>query len=133
MKLELKHIAPYKPYELNYLYDGKIYIFNSSIGDLTIGYDDNQDSWHSIQNCKPILHPLSDLLDNEDIRIAFDDELNEFDTQYLCEAIVNGTPYVKDIWRTLEVLEVLYRLHLDIYGLIEAGLAIDINTLNKEQ
>lgn len=115
-KLELKHLAPYKPYELNYIYNGNIYRFNSSIGDLTIGYDANQDSWHSLYNCKLILRPLRYL----DIGV-----LQGFNFLYAPSTTDDIGLY------SYEFMTYCFQNHFDVFGLIESGLAVDINTLNK--
>ena len=157
MKLELKHLAPYKPYMLKYEYSGNIYLFNSSIGDLTIGYDDNQDSWHPISMVKPILRTLSDLtkeiehnersfiplaeiflihpkasFDYEDSKTnikCWDNVKRSDGKDFEC-----GTFYLPPIVHHNEYgsVEKLFEWHFDVFGLIEKGLAIDINHLNKQ-
>ena len=65
---------------------------------------------------KPILRPLSDLM----VGVDFTDlEIYELQT--------------KGIWSKFSIAqwEAVWRNHYDIFGLIEKGLAIDINTLNN--
>ena len=128
MKLELKkeEIIQYLPFKLNYFVDFEdgdvavyemIGIFTDS-GEIYLdGYETNLDS----KNCKPILRPLSDLtldviIEIGIIGIDIDDVLNAI------------------IWNDMSCLEysihsILVKNHFDVFGLIEKGLAIDINTL----
>jgi len=116
MKLELKHLAPYLPYGL------KIQSCNI---ETVIGLKNNcviveEFSFpYPICNCKPILRPLSELTTEF---INSDNFLKEFQPEFIV-----GNRYE---W-SYGFVDRLFQLHFDIYGLIEKGLAIDINTLNK--
>lgn len=153
MKLELKHLAPYLPYDLKMYWenlDGQIrdpYILLPSAIDHIIDF----------QN-KPIMRPLSDLTKEIEyngckfIPLIYFGKLNieeqdwhrlyiETDNKiffnclfntggdeddlivYFNKASVGLTPYE----RILELLQ----WHFDVFGLIEKGLAIDINTLKS--
>lgn len=123
--LELKHLAPYLPYELPIepIYKSTFMGgYNQRILDTSIL--DN----YGLEEIKPILRPLSDLFNGnykdildefspislENFKIAFLSELkplNAFDK-------INYTIAVK-----------LFENHFDLFGLIEKGLAIDINQL----
>jgi hypothetical protein len=122
MKLELKHLAPYLPYELKM---EKIKGFEDI---RTMGSDINNSSTIvNIGACirlqyKPILRPLSDLT-----------KVNGFS---LSDMISHG--YHNPFWlpENFEVkylmnldFEKLVSWHFDVFGLIEKGLAIDINTI----
>ena len=130
MKLELKHLAPYLPYGL------KFYVENVVKGKYTKSY-----SWEltletdlkqvlDFQN-KPILRPLSDLTEEienfrdkpEDNCLVMDNWIDHFldFTGKVNEANINACPY--------GLMQILLENHFDIFGLIEKGLAIDINTL----
>ena len=128
MKLELKHLAPYLPYGLKIYVDNdkrdhvKPYSYN-----LTIGY------FQEVLNSedKPILRPLSDLTKNRDYLIDLRD-LENNDMLFWGVHNFNGdltksVNYSDDL--TYSVLEFLYKNHFDVFGLIEKGLAIDINTI----
>lgn len=148
-KLELKHIAPYLPYGLK----AEILDFQSNyVGkqyDNIIGvhqWDKSGTLWSilteggakpSLDRIKPILRPLSDLTElmpnNETSYVS-----------YLWYGIIstNSDSFSKDEFYEncslgsieflpIMVLNKLLEWHFDIYGLIEQGLAIDINTLNK--
>ena len=121
MELELKHLAPYLPYGLE--------IINNvnKKRELTIYY---LNYWkESGVELKPILRPLSDLTkeikhDGDKFTPCTDyyyikDELEELST--LDSSYIRYTRY--------NVVKVLFELHFDFFGLIEKGLAIDINTL----
>lgn len=130
-KLELKHIAPYLPYGVKAIYqddvcyingiylDGSIFVVTSDGGEYT-----------NLTQIKPILRPLSDLT----IEIY-----NDLSESY--PNTPNWDMYHK-IWYTSKiplhetiieycVFEKLTEWHFDVFGLIDKGLAIDINTLNN--
>ena len=119
MKLKIEHLAPYSPYKLNYFVDfedGDVAIYEmigmfTDSGEIYLdGYETNLES----KNCKPILRPLSDL--TEDLLcISWIENIQDKELGAEC-------PY--DVW------QVLFANHFDVFGLIEKGLAIDINTLN---
>ena len=139
MKLELKHLAGYLPYGLKL---ERINYKNERFKQLT-AYDLCPDG--EIENIKPILRPLSDLikkievngekfvpierLDNnfrpnsKDLNICmFANELSiDIDTQDYSQCI--------DLADGFRITQRLLEWHFDIYGLIENGLAIDINTI----
>lgn len=112
MKLELKHLTPYLPYNLKMYWenlDGQIrdpYILLPSAIDHIIDF----------QN-KPILRPLSDLtkeIEWEDGKYMMTDH-DDFDLEE----------------ETYGVIQDYLSRHFDIFSLIPKGLAIDINTLDK--
>lgn len=127
MKLELKHLAPYLPYELKIArlsIDGDFkrieYSFRATNLVEVLRYD----------NLKPILRPLSDLTKEieegkqpiaewlmlcKDSKGVWSFDTNDFST-----------------WNVMAVINevnLLFKNHFDVFGLIEKGLAIDINTL----
>jgi len=110
MELQLKHLAPYLPYEL------KCQDFKSNIT-ITLTPKDLS-GFYFYESCKPILRPLSDWLDNPKHKA------------------VNEIHNVKGYFNTVGFYELPYYIislmfeeHIDVFGLIEKGLAIDINTL----
>ena len=123
MKLELKHLAPYLPYGLE---------IENSIGKI-IQLTVMDFGYHVDRGFKPILRPLSDLT-KEDVALI---------TEYsdIENVAYNGNPsnlyftnteektFLEDY---VDSLNYLYSRHFDVFGLIEAGLAIDINTLSNE-
>ena len=122
MKLELKHLAGYLPYELKgFNQNKKIVYFTLSDGRYLLD-----------RNFKPVLRPLSDLTKENVVDMI---EYSDFESVYFnsnpSDLIFINTEdkiYLSDI---LKNTEFLLKNHFDIYGLIDAGLAIDINTINK--
>jgi hypothetical protein len=128
MELELKHLAPYLPYGLkirngnnNYTLVANANLYETdgfvSIGSIREGID------------KPILRPLPDLIkviqhNKEEFIPSIEyhyikdelEELSSLDCSYIRYARYN-------------VVSILFELHFDVFGLIEKGLAIDINSL----
>ena len=116
MKLELKHLAGYLPYGLKVLHnDFKNHILTMD----SCGSESDSLSIEDIEEyARPILHPLSDL-SNKYVSQSILDRINECSSKDIKEALnYNSITY-------------LLQIHFDIYGLIENGLAIDINTLDK--
>jgi hypothetical protein len=136
MKLELKHLAPYLPYGLQVM-DCE---HNVNSIELVVGLHNDEFITHidnlEFKSGKPILRPLSDLtkemeFDNEKFTPSkdkywgmnsFQYHINQFENWESPSAYLNSrAPY--------GLLLVLIKWHFDVFGLIEAGLAIDINTL----
>ena len=142
MKLELKHLAPYLPYELKFynisseeifgevekidVYFGKIYLYKPlSWEKVVIDYVNQSESIY-----KPILRPLSDLTKEiEEGKKPIAEWL------MLCKNSKGVWSFDTNDFSTWEVMAVinevnlLFKNHFDVFGLIEKGLAIDINTL----
>lgn len=129
MKLQLKHLAGYLPYGLELWHNQwkEILIMDCAGSNCdTLSIEDVN------EYAKPILRPLSDLtkeievngekfipkdvLDETHISNWSYGKITEVDAEMLQNA-----PF----WFTQKFLE----WHFDIYGLIEKGLAIDINTM----
>ena len=127
-KLELKHLAPYLPYGLkceildykcDYVGDkydtikGYYFYGDSPYFNFKHGRDH---AGKNTTNFKPILRPLSDLKTFEII-----------DVDQVVEYRFNSVNLVKLnlYWQ----VELLFENHFDVFGLIEKGLAIDINTI----
>ena len=116
MELEVKHIAPYLPYGLKIIVVG----FNipNGIINLTPAY------LADTKGVKPILHPLSDLTNSpyRDCLWLEDESINYINEYYT-------TPRVLLCNIDGEFLMYLIENKFDIFGLIEEGLAIDVNEL----
>ncbi len=117
MKLELKHLSAYLPYELKYKDIPQGYTEDRTLDTRTF-------EW-ALNNGKPILRPMSDL--TKEIQLNGEKFIpieklspvpNFFNTEFLIK-----TP----IASSYEVVTKLLELHFDIFGLINKGLAIDIN------
>ncbi len=142
MKLELKHLTPYSPY--------KLMLQNRAFPNIPIvfsgGYYKNSkeyimsygDDIHGIKcvstyvnegAIKPILRPLSGLtkyLGNtknfESWQDEWVDHIWDFQNK-LQEANALACPY--------DLTQKLLENHFDLFGLIDKGLAIDINTIKN--
>lgn len=131
MELELKHLAPYLPYNLKGISSsGTIFLLSTFSNMKGRGIECRSiDMWMS-NRFKPLLRPLSDLtrqiehngqkfVPHEKLHLSFSDVTN-----FLSEDLWIGQ------WWDYEKVTKLLEWHFDIYGLIESGLAIDINTLD---
>lgn len=143
MKLELKQIAPYLPYELKIFWHKDslpvwdvMNMYNIDKVIAIAGKYEDEDRW------KPILRPLSELTKeieingvkfipvNEILRI-FNKSLNHLSTDYQLKALRKFEQEVITKELPYSYISMLIEWHFDIFGLIEKGLAIDINTLKQ--
>lgn len=135
MKLELKHLAPYLPYRLKIQHikeksraarKEKLSPFTKTLEplDLTPFFYGEDDFKY-----KPILRPLSDLT-KEEYNFIWENE-TDFD---IVESWVNSSFDLESKlgWKfSYHLWSELFKNHFDVFGLIDKGLAIDINTLEK--
>lgn len=148
MKLELKHLAPYLPYKLKGKLENDEY-YDTKIGVLlrleTAFDSDNipmctvEEYEDEIEFFKPILRPLSDL--TKEIEVNGEKfvpwNLLEIDSSIVDFLSVNNQPIIRlidcefiyaiDVYNN--IIQKLIEWHFDVFGLIEKGLAIDINSL----
>ncbi len=148
MKLELKHLAPYLPYGLKGVYnDNEIMTLSALITEpdydaelVTIYHFLPQDE----NSCKPILRPLSDLTkeieyNGEKFIPAKKIGMDVWRSEKEASRYVNGMDYrmlFGNVWHNPMTLHYsttvkLLEWHFDVFGLIEAGLAMDINKIEK--
>lgn len=125
MKLQLKHLAPYLPYKLNYKdNNGRIVKLNT----LDFGVDLVNMGWGNALNVwkvKPILRPLSDY---RDVNSKAMNELNcDVMDMIRISELANKRIGLSSV--QYGVIEIMCDNHIDFNRLIESGLAIDINTL----
>ena len=147
-KLELKDLAPYLPYGVKILINnGEAKSYVKTLESLSVFYS------NVLVNPKDklILRPLSDLTNDEynlkikswfinhaenDVQITTYDNGNYIGLtatykmmgDVFTDIIINaGGIKDTDYW----LVENLLKNHFDVFGLIEAGLAIDINTLEQ--
>lgn len=139
-KLELKHLAGYLPYGLKMKYtgNGKPFRGTQDIETLTIS---NIELLMFSINRKPILRPLSDLTKEIEVnreKFVPIDFLNKRClglTKYQLKEIQGDQYLLATYTENYNCLnentakDFLFEWYFDIYGLIEKGLAIDINTL----
>jgi len=141
MKLELKHLAPYLPYRLklivvsnqdNGLIGEMIFLHKDYLG-TNVGIKHHLKIERGLEHIKPILRPLADIDKEIDINgwfIPFDDiYLHPYrnDTKEELKEKLQEPNVELSYW----IMEKLFEWHFDVFGLIEKGLAIDINNLNS--
>ena len=139
-KLELKHLAPYLPHGLQILADVN-YNFNGVIMDQTVlelrGISGNKiqffglGGFYPMHQFKPAFRPLSDLtkeieVDGEKF-VPLHKLMDLFEDFFLDFEDILKDPLNESYC----IVEKLHAWHFDTHGLIQKGLAIDINTLNK--
>lgn len=142
MKLELKHLAPYLPYGLEFIllrYDKDIFVCQGlrihkySGGDYIMAIHENGEYNISIDGdwYKPILRLMSDLTRAEFKQIWEDSQCEKEEDDWVLEAISGGHIFCYADFQniTYRGIETLLANHFDVFGLITAGLAIDINTI----
>ena len=126
MKLELKHLSPYLPYGLK-VYEGEIGDYNNRIRLMNLG-EGRSNHWVGVKAIlkshepkgfsyyRPILRPLSEFYLNP---------FHDYPNREMFYADIKNKTISVIIW------EDLLKGHFDVFGLIEKGLAVDINTLEK--
>lgn len=119
MELELKHLLAYFPYELVVKVKKQNILTNEIMTDLE--YLDEgiidvfaADSWWDIQDVKPILKPMKNLTTKE-LKLA----------DFLTNELKIQTNYCKIENFPHELKQYLLSQHYDIFGLIDAGLAVE--------
>jgi hypothetical protein len=149
MKLELKHLADYLPYRLKLLdekaeINDNIFTLESiTIHETVSDNDGNCDILFT--EIKPILRPLSDLTKEIEVNgekfvlLSSLEETFRPSTRDLSIFLFNGKICIDietenysqtiDLFDGFLIIQKLLEWHFDIYGLIENGLAIDINTI----
>ena len=140
MKLELKHLTPYLPYSLRiktkHGWDTMTTLNEWQVnGDHEDSYS-YEDHPNEILEFKPILRPLSDLTKEIDVngekfvsadRLGWKLNITPNPNQekglgyWLCNCTYANSSLID--------MQLLFEWHFDVFGLIEKGLAIDINKI----
>lgn len=142
MELEIKHLAPYLPYDLKVTFEADehehtlVGLVNWS-DEIMVLSPFNDYGRSNIKNCKPILRPLSDL--TKEIMVNGEDFVpyeycvfveamlvNEY-LEYLCEA---KSDLSEDRLLPYSIVQLLFEWRFDVFGLIEKGLAVNINSVS---
>lgn len=142
MQLQIKHLAPYLPYNLQvkskvyneifqvtqldaYLHKHSVEGIPTSIGEIVMWGDS---TCLSLEDIKPLLHPLENLLHNypEEIR----DEFSKMDWVRFKSWIEETSTWL-DYLNNVPSLAFIKMIELkyDVFRLIPQGLALDINTV----
>ena len=145
--LELKHIVPYLLYKIDILIKRLKYPVSEYIEKLSlsnIGVIENK-----LYNVKLVLRPLSDLtkeieIDGEKFvpidkildthSFISDIHISKFRKFKIIQEQIHILKDIKELgykYCDYWFLQYLFEWHFDISGLIEQGLAVDINTINK--
>jgi len=133
-KLTLEHLSGYLSYGLKVKMNttGNIYKvsgFRKSDDSFKYLFFTNSDCYSD--ECKPILHPLSDLTKeithNGETLIFYNFYMSKNDLSNINNCIILNQNLLDYITATL--YNNLLKYHFDIHGLIDKNLAIDINTL----
>lgn len=134
MKLELKHLAPYLPYGL------KIHWKTSKKTSIVMMKPSNiLDVEIYTTNFKPILRPIEDLtkeIERNGRKYSLDsiifpkDEYSDDFTRKVAIEELKLSNAIHHITTPYSIVEVLLKHHFDVFGLIEQGLAININTVD---
>ena len=87
----------------------------------------------SMGEFKLLLHPLSDLTKGEN---AYEEGFDEYRTHDL-QGNKSECLRISNVWHSptglsYDRVQMLLKQHYDVFGLIEEGLAIDINTLKEK-
>lgn len=122
MKLELKHLLPYSLYEL--MLSNRLPGWSPQ---QVMKFDDLKWLLANQKCVKPILRPLSDLTKEIGCTVTSDWIMEEmgYEEKYLSYL----SDFIADKVLPYEIFEKLFELHFDVFGLIEKGLAVDINTI----
>lgn len=132
MKTELKHLSAYLPYGLNCeVIDmglKKTLTLNGLYEDASCVFYDSIESHIGYESVKPCLRPLSDLI-KEEFSTIWNEE-TDFDSIDQMVNCLNSESFLCSKM-SFNFWDALLKNHFDIFGLIENGLAIDINTIEK--
>ncbi|MGJ1360400.1 hypothetical protein ACR79K_27210 [Sphingobacterium siyangense] len=136
-KLTLEHLAPYLPYGVEVKTKDGIFKIVGWVNDIGICLDTIFYGANAIPEYKLILRPLSDLtkeiehngemfvpkevlIDRYDLKF---DEGDYFFLDYYCIGDTDSP------WTGYHIIQLLIQWHFDVFGLIDKGLAIDINSI----
>lgn len=134
MQLEFKHLAPYAPFKLKLTASG---ILNPTSYLILIGVDFLGTQWvqkdeegqkiscFTYKKSKPFLFPLSDL-------IYFRNRLQNLGYNVNDLSINQIILDIKNEKCGYDIMQMCFEEHIDVFGLIDKGLAFDINTLSVE-
>ena len=132
-KLELKYLADYLPYDLKfigYLKHGSSLPFDDSEDILTLCPFVLTYLHQEFEEFKPILRPLSDLTNKYGYHFIWE---RETDYESLCQWVdLDIDSRLTDKF-SYEFWQILFENHFDLFGLIEKGLAVDINTIKQNK
>ncbi|PKP11938.1 MAG: hypothetical protein CVU09_00120 [Bacteroidetes bacterium HGW-Bacteroidetes-4] len=149
-KLELKHLAPYLPYNIECSIYSEMYPSPKLVGInglfVYLNYHGTYLSFE-LEKIRPILHPLSDLTKDESFELFCKEQITcanlkiiEVPTEFIDDKLIVinvlggdnvALSYDNEILSECPLLfyEWMIEHHYDVYNLIGNELAIDINSL----
>ena len=144
-RLELKHIATYFPYKVRVIGVKKKYNIDTIIDKVKIVWNSGVTADYFYMedyigilfteiDIKLVLRPLSDIsniIEHNCEKFRPFDVLAKRAEEYVSEKDIQKKA-ISELLGNYSQVEKLIEWHFDIYGLIEKGLAIDFNKLNKE-
>lgn len=116
MQLELRNLCAYLPYDLQ--------MVNKIGGIETLFY---QNINHALKFWKPILRPLSDLFNDRLNPVPINETKSLYGWDYLWYDVYKKGEKFNVNALKWAVLSKLFEWHFDVFGLIDAGLAISIH------
>ncbi len=135
MELEVKHLAPYLPYGLKLVFEN--YPLHTKdcphvrILELDCGHDFNL--YLQRGHIKPILNPKTHIHNlQHEILIRWGGGLADRAKSEWLKTMTDDMLYSAYNSLRYDFIEFMAEHHIDIFGLIPARLAIDINTLNNK-
>lgn len=121
-KLKLKELSPYLPYGLK-IYCKYSNMKHFAIWELSVK---NIDMVVTYDSRKPILYPLSEYTTYPEIMMEFSEySEQEFINSFLLEI----SPKNRFDHISYRIAQKMFECHLDLFGLIDKGLAINCNTI----
>lgn len=127
MKVRLKHVLAYLPYELRFTTKSRNNWFTLiSVNINTYAVNLNYEEMFLLSDVIPILRPMGDLLKEKHNHLKQTIIINSSKTVF--EEIVKGGYGINHL--PYYVVELLLEKHFDIFNLIREGLAEDENTIN---
>lgn len=126
MKLLAKHLASYLPYALKCqvtdLQKIKIAELHAVYMDGSCTFCDTVESIAGFSSIKPILIPLNKLS-------SFAKGIKQLGYRSDENNFLNLISLINDCRCNYDLMQLCFEEHIDVFGLIEAGLAIDKNTI----
>lgn len=136
MKLERKHLCAYLPHDLKIMFEGDDNVHSLVGVDITDRgahvISPYNDYGHArIEDCMPVLRPLSDL--TKPITHNGETFVPIERLKSLEDYVFGDDAFLSLYWMNMpyEMCEMMLSWHFDIWGLLDAGLAIDLNTVNQ--
>jgi len=135
-QLTIGHLAPYLPYGLGLKCEsgdiGVLTALDENDSSICIRFDDDLDVLafrRELEDITPILRPLSQLIDRFDTKECGNCRAIDYistsikDEKQTILIVSKGIPIINSLeyWKIARLLE----LHFDVFGLIDAGLAIE--------